>query len=123
MYSIAFPNMLGNSSTKLYRDHEATSSNLKLLLLSYKNELFGDPYFGTNLKKLMFDQNNVVIRDLVIDDIYIAITTFIPQILVKRKDITVTSDKTNIYINIKCINLIDYTNDLYNINITSTEVI
>ena len=123
MYSIAFPNMLGNSSTKLYRDREATSSNLKLLLLSYKNELFGDPYFGTNLKKLMFDQNNVVIRDLVIDDIYIAITTFIPQILVKRKDITVTSDKTNIYINIKCINLIDYTNDLYNINITSTEVI
>lgn len=121
MKSIAFPIMLGNSSTNIIKDHDATSSNLKLLLLSDKASLFGDPYFGTNIKKLIHDQNNIVIRDLVIDDIYTAITTFMPQIIVKRGDIKVTSDRSNVYVNIKCLNLIDYTTDLYNINLTSDE--
>lgn len=75
----------------------------------------------TNIKKLIHDQNNIVIRDLVIDDIYTAITTFMPQIIVKRGDIKVTSDRSNVYVNIKCLNLIDYTTDLYNINLTSDE--
>lgn len=121
MRSIAFPIMLGNSSTNIIRDHDATASNLKLLLLSDKTSLFGDPYFGTNIKKLIHDQNNIVIRDLVVDDIYTAITTFMPQIIVKRSDIKVTSDRSNVYVNIKCLNLIDYTVDLYNINLTSDE--
>ena len=120
MNSIAFP-MLNNSSTNIIKDHDATASNLKLLLLSDKTSLFGDPYFGTNIKKLIHDQNNIVIRDLVIDDIYTAITTFMPQIIVKRGDIKVTSDRSNVYVNIKCLNLIDYTTDLYNINLTSDE--
>lgn len=121
MNSIAFPVMLGNSSTNIVRDHDATASNLKLLLLSDKTSLFGDPYFGTNIKKLIHDQNNIVIRDLVIDDIYTAITTFMPQIVVKRGDIKVTSNRSDVYVNIKCLNLIDYTTDLYNINLTSDE--
>lgn len=123
MYSIKFPDMLSNTTTNLVEDHEATLSNLKLLLLSDKYSLFGDPYYGTNLKKLMFNQNNTVLADLVIDDIYTAITTFIPQIWVDRKDITVTSDKYNIYVNIKATNLIDYTTDLYNINLTNSDQI
>ena len=121
MNSIAFPIMLNNSSTNIVKDHDATASNLKHLLLSDKTSLFGDPYFGTNIKKLIHDQNNIVIRDLVIDDIYTAITTFMPQIIVKRGDIKVTSDRSNVYVNIKCLNLIDYTTDLYNINLTSDE--
>ena len=121
MNSIAFPIMLNNSSTNIIKDHDATASNLKLLLLSDKTSLFGDPYFGTNIKKLIHDQNNIVIRDLVIDDIYTAITTFMPQIIVKRGDIKVTSDRSNVYVNIKCLNLIDYTTDLYNINLTGYE--
>ena len=123
MNSIAFPIMLNNSSTNIIKDHDAPASNLKLLLLSDKTSLFGDPYFGTNIKKLIHDQNNIVIRDLVIDDIYTAITTFMPQIIVKRGDIKVTSDRSNVYVNIKCLNLIDYTTDLYNINLTSDEEI
>ena len=38
-----------------YKDKEATLSNLKLLLGSSKMSLFGDPYYGTNLKKLTMD--------------------------------------------------------------------
>lgn len=121
MKSIAFPNMFSNTSTNIISDHEATVSNLKLLLYSSKKSLFGDPYFGTNLKKLTFDQNNNVLRDLVIDDIYTSILTFIPQLVVKREDITITSDRTTVYANIKALNLLDYTTDLYNINLTKNE--
>lgn len=121
MYSIAFPKMFNSTSTRIVRDRDATMSNLKLLLGSDKRALFGDPYFGTNIKKLTFEQNNQIIKDLVIDDIYIAITTFVPQIRITRKDITITSDKAKIYANIKATNLLDYTTDLYSINLTQSE--
>ena len=121
MYSIKFPDMLSNTITNIISDHEATASNLKLLLHSDKYSLLGDPYFGTNIKKLIFEQNNTVLRDLVIDDIYTAIITFMPQLVINRKDITVTSDRAHVYVNIKATNLIDYTTDMYNINLTSSE--
>ncbi len=123
MYSIAFPDMVSNTSTKLFKDHDATESNLKLLLLSNKYGLLGDPYFGTNLQKLIFEQNNQVIKDLIIDDIYVAILNFMPQLLIKRNGITITHDLAKVYVNIKALNLLDYTTNLYNINLTSSEEI
>ena len=123
MYSISWPDMLSSVNTNLVKDREATLSNLKLILLSDKYSLFGDPYYGTNLKKLTYDQNNQVIRDLIVDDIYTAILTFMPQLIVNRRDITVTSDKENVYVEIKVLNMLDYNSDLYNINLTGSEEI
>jgi len=122
MYSINFPDMVSSVTTKLISDHDATVQNLKLVLLSDRGSLFGDPYFGTLWKRLLFDQNNVIIRDIIIDDILTTIETFIPQLLVTRKDITVTSDKYNVYITIKGTNLLDYQLDTYNIKLTGDEV-
>lgn len=121
MYSINFPKMISNVNTLIIEDHAATASNLKLLLASDKYSLLGDPYYGTNLKRLMFEQNNQILRDLIIDDIYTAILTFMPQIKVDRKDITVTSDRASVFANIKAINLLDFTTNLYNINLTDSE--
>lgn len=123
MHSIAFPDMVSNTNTYLVSDHDATLSNLKLLLLSDKYALLGDPYFGTSIKKLTFEQNNQVLKDLVIDDIYTAIATFMPQIMIDRKNITVTSDTASVYVNIKATNLLDFTVDTYNINLTQFEEI
>lgn len=64
----------------------------------------------------------MIIRDIIIDDILTTIETFIPQLLVTRKDITVTSDKYNVYITIKGTNLLDYQLDTYNIKLTGDEV-
>lgn len=122
MYSINFPNMVSSVTTNLISDHDATVQNLKLVLLSDRGSLFGDPYFGTLWKRLLFDQNNVIIRDILIDDMLTTIETFIPQLLVTRKDITVTSDKYNVYITIKGTNLLDYQLDTYNIKLTGDEV-
>lgn len=121
MYSIQFPNMVSNTSTNIVKDHEATASNLKLLLASDKYSTLGDPYYGTNLRRLLFEQNNQILRDLVIDDIYTAILTFMPQIKVSRNDITVTSSRAAVHAKIKAVNLLDYTTDLYNINLINSE--
>lgn len=122
MYSIKFPDMISNITTKICSDHEATVQNLKLTLLSEKDTLFGDPYFGTLWRKLLYNQNNKIIRDIIIDDILTAIETFVPQLLVTRKDITITSDNYSVYISIKGTNLLDYQTDMYNIKLTGDEI-
>lgn len=122
MQSISFPKMFTNTTTRLLSDHEATVSNLRLLLMSEKNSLFGDPYFGTNIRKLIFEPNNVVLQDIVIDEIYTAILQFMPQVLVKRTDITIVQQGSDLFVTIRALNLLDYTTDLYNINLISYEV-
>ena len=122
MYSIKFPDMLYSTSTKIVSDHEATLQNMKLVLLSSRNTLFGDPYFGSLWKKLLFEQNNEILRDIIIDDILITLQTFIPQLLVKRENIDIISDKYSIIINIKAINLLDYQTDMYTIKLMEDEL-
>ena len=78
MYSIAFPEMFTTATTNLVVDYNATLSNLKLLLMSDKLSLFGDTYYGTNLIQMLFENNNTILKDLLIDDIYTAIATFMP---------------------------------------------
>ena len=115
--SIAFPDMFTTTRTNVVYDSEANLNNIKLLLTSCKNSLIGDPYFGTSLKKFIHEQNNVVLHDLIIDEIYVAIKTFIPQVFVKRKDITVRSDGTAVYATINCINKLDNVSSMYDIKL------
>lgn len=121
MNSIKFPNMISNNQTNIVFDYDATLQNLSTLILSSKKTLFGDPYFGTNLKKLIFDRNNAVLRDIVIDDLFTAITMFMPQIRVERRNITVESSGSSLYINIRAQNLLDYSFDNYTINMLNIE--
>ena len=121
MYSIAFPNMFTSSKTNLVEDKEATMSNLKLLLKSRRGSLFGDPNFGTDLMMVFFNQNSPILADLIIDEIYTIIVTMMPQILVSRKDITIFSDGVDVLANLKLTNKVDYTTNLYQINLTNTE--
>ena len=121
MYSISFPEMLSKDGTRtlVTEDHPATLSNLRLALLSTKNSLFGDPDFGSLLRARLFEQNTPILQDLVIDDIYTTILAFMPQLVLKRSDIVVTSDGIDIFATIKCTNLIDYELDTYTINLTT----
>lgn len=117
MKSIAFPVMFNNASTKIVEGHDATLQNLKLLLLSDRGGLFGDPYYGTILKRLIFEQNNSILKDIVVDAIYTVVLQFLPQIKVKRKDITIRQDGVDIFVNIKAVNMLDFTPDLFNISL------
>lgn len=122
MYSIAFPNFLSSTRTRLVEGLDATKQNLKLLLLSRKRELFGDPDFGTDLYFAFFNQNSPVLADLVIDGIYTAIITKMPQIIITRKDITVSQNGTGISVEIRAMNRTDHTINLYQIDLTDSEL-
>lgn len=121
MDSINFPDMFSTTSTKIVSGHDATLNNLKLTLLSSRKALFGDPYFGTNLKWLLFEQGNEVLQDIVIDDIYTAILTFMPQLTLSRKDIEIVFNREEVFIKIKATNLLDFKTDLYTINLMELE--
>lgn len=114
--SIKFPDMFSYASTNIVEDYDATLQNLKLLLYTTARELFGDPYYGNNLKKKLFDQNYKQLQDILIDDIYSSIQLFLPQVVVTRKDITLEYQNENVFINIKAKNKLDYQTNLYQIN-------
>ena len=82
-----------------------------------RGELFGDPYFGLMLKKLMFDQNSYILKDTIIDMIYTQLAIFIPQIKVRRQDIDIVQDreKGKLYCNFSGINQIDYQHNTFNL--------
>ena len=122
MNSISFPRIFNNTTTRIVEGHTATAQNLNLLLLSDRGAFFGDPYYGTVIKQLIFEPNNYILRDIVIDAIYTAILQFMPQVLVSRKDITIVQKGVDIYVTIKAINMLDYQTDMYNINLLNYEV-
>ena len=118
MRSIHFPHMFNTNSTRVWKSSEhlnATKQNTKLVLYSERGELIGDPYFGLMLRQFMFDQNNYILRDQIIDMIYTQLAIFIPQVHVERKDITVFQDreKAKLYCEFSGINQIDYQLNTY----------
>lgn len=116
MRSISFPSMFGTTYTKVKSDsHEATFQNILLLLGSEKGEFISDPYFGVRLRRYLYEQNNFVLRDMLIDEIYTQLKTFMPQLIVNRKDITLVSERAKITCNIKVKNKLDFEVDSYNI--------
>lgn len=122
MRSISFPNIFNKTYVNIVGDKKASLQNLKLLLWSGKGELFGDPYYGTNLKRYLFNQNDIILKDLLIDDIYTAIKLFMPQVEVDRKDIVIKSDsKGTITATIKALNKLDFTTDMFNLVLLQSE--
>ena len=120
MRTIKFPKMFNTNSTNVWKAteyNEATRQSVILLLHTTRGELFGDPYFGLMLKKFMYDQNNYILKDQIIDMIYTQLALFIPQVKVKRKDINIVQDreKGKLYCKFSGINQIDYTPNTYNL--------
>ena len=119
MKSISFPKMIRGNSTAVLSGKEATKQNLINLLGTEQGELFGDPEFGLRLKRYIYDQNNYVLKDIIIDDIYSQIKLFIPQIIVNRRDITIIQNKdggrATLYAHIKATNRADFTPNTYDL--------
>lgn len=114
MRSLKFPKMFSTNHTNVWNADEflqATKQNTKLTMLTDKGEVFGDPYFGLFLKQYMFDQNSYVLRDILIDMIYNQLAIFIPQVRVKRQDISIIQDaaKGKLICTFSGVSQIDYT--------------
>lgn len=121
MISLAFPQMFASTKTLTLEDKSAIKSNLRLLLASDKYSLLGDPYFGTNLKQFIYEPNNSVVADLIVDEIFTAISTFMPQVIIARSDITLTRDKHNLFATIKYVINESNQSNLYTIQLTDND--
>lgn len=117
--SLKFPNMLSSARTETVDDSSATVQNLRLLIGSVRGSLFGDPYFGTLVSRFIHEPNSILLKDLIIDDLYTAVLTFIPQVKIDRKDIKINCERDTIYALINCINKLD--GELNTLNIKLTE--
>lgn len=120
MHSFAFPRMLNSTTANLLKDKEAIRSNMILLLSSERGTLFGDPYYGTELVKYLYEQSGSIVIDLLIDEFYTTIKTFMPQVHIERNDIKVYAVDTTLYADIKYYYIIDNTSDLFTIRLTET---
>ncbi len=120
MRSFHFPDMFKSNSSNIWKSSEyleQTKQNTTILLHCERGELFGDPYLGIMLKHYLFDQNNYILRDAIIDTIYTQLAIFIPQIKVRREDIQIEQNKQlgKLICSFIGTNQIDYTNNTYNL--------
>lgn len=103
-YSISFPNIFNKSTTRLKSDYDAIRQNIVLLLASNKGGLFGDPWYGTDIKSVLWEPNH---RDILIniiqDQIYEAIYSYMPNNIEIKKDdikIRILDNYANVQINL-----------------------
>ena len=120
MYSFGFPKMFNHTTSNLVKDKEAIRSNMILLLSSERASLFGDPFYGTLLKKYIFEQSTSIVVDLLIDELYTTIITFMPQVFLTRKDINVYTAKNKLFAEINYWYVADNTSDLFTIKLTES---
>lgn len=83
--------------------------------------MFGDPDFGIRLKRYTFNQNNYILQDVLIDEIYEQICIFCPQIRVNRSDIRIEQDGAYLCAHIKGINNVDFTTSTFDLRLLEGE--
>lgn len=119
---ISFPKIFKNNSTSVITDpHISIAQSLKLLLNSELGSLFGDPGFGVRLKRYYFEQNNYVLKDILIDEIYTKICTFLPQIFVERKNIIILQKHSKIYVRISYMIKDSFEHNIYELVLFNSE--
>ena len=121
MNSLSFPKMFKGNSTEVLKEKDATKVCIHLLLSSEVGELFGDPDFGVKLRKYTFEQNNYILKDIIIDEIYTKITTFCPQIYIERKNIVITQKGNKLICSITCRHKLDFTLSTYDLVLLEEE--
>lgn len=118
MYSLAFPNIFNGSTINLYKDEVALKSNLRNLLASNRGGLFGDPHFGTALKPILWNQAHAdIMKELIRDEVYEAILSYMPQTVIDRDNIKVEERNNVVRVTIRAENDIGILSDLTQIEL------
>lgn len=122
MYSIAFPQIFNGSTINLYKDADAVKSNLKNLLASNRGGLFGDPHYGTALKPILWDQAaDAMMKELIKDEVYEAVLSYMPQSTIDRDNILVESVGNYVRVSIRAENDLGIVSDLMEITLLKSD--
>lgn len=118
-YSISFPDIFNKSTINLEKDYDAVRQNIVLLLGSNKGGLYGDPWFGTDIKSVLWDPNHRdILNDIIKDQIFESIYSYMPNnIEIKRDDvnINIVDNYANVEINLSAYS--NKENDMLNISL------
>lgn len=122
MNCISFPKIFKtNVVTDVKKGYDATLECLKLLLSTERGSLFGDPEYGIRLRRYWYNQNNYVLRDILIDEIFDQIQIFIPQITVQRRDIKTEQEHNKCTVHIRAIDKADFQPSTYDVQLIREE--
>jgi len=83
-----------------YTTKEQIKTNLKMLLLTIPGERIMQPTYGTNIRKILFEQENSNFIQFIKDDVIDSIDMWLPYITVEDISLTKDSDKQVIYFKI-----------------------
>lgn len=78
---------------KSFTTTEQAKTNLLNLLLTIKGERYMQPEFGTDLYKMIFEQNTEDLREDIVGEITKAISIWLPYIIIYNIDIFYASQK------------------------------
>ena len=75
---------------------QQTKSNIKNLLLTQKGERLGNPTFGTNLRSILFEQENTDIEGKIEEEILGAMGEFLPFVDIQKVEIAFSQTNKNL---------------------------
>jgi phage baseplate assembly protein W len=78
-----------NMFTSLYKTLDQTINDFKFLLLTMPGEIVGNPNFGTNLLRILFEPNNSLIKQDIDEEIRNAVSTYFNSELIEITSIDV----------------------------------
>lgn len=91
---------VSTGNTQVLTDSKSINNRLGLLLLTSKGELLGDPNYGTNLMRYIYENNNYILHDSIVEEILTAVDTYEPAIYLSADDITITPHDNKVDISI-----------------------
>ena len=80
-----------NIFTSTYKTLYQTISDFKFLLLTMPGEIVGNPSFGTNLLRILFEPNNSFLKQDIDEEIRSAVSTYFGVGLIEITSIDVTT--------------------------------
>ncbi len=100
--SITHPKMFSliNGNTETDSLDISINRSIALILLTAKGEVFGNPDFGSDIRKFLFQNYTDSMRDLLIDEIVESISNWEDRIVINRSDISIEQDDLALKIHI-----------------------
>jgi phage baseplate assembly protein W len=88
-YGLKYPlTMTGETFELSYNNIVRLKSNLKILLSTKIGERINQPAFGTNLHKLLFEQDSEELNEKIYQTIARAVNTFVPQVTIQEIEVS-----------------------------------
>jgi phage baseplate assembly protein W len=84
--------MTANTFNQTYDNLVQLKSNVRNLLLTKKGERVGQPNFGTNLHRLLFEPNDDSLEDKIFQAVDSAVRLWLPQLTINEINIEATDE-------------------------------